>query len=89
MIKIHNTYAELADIRPAKQPPKETKLQIAQRIKERENQIKNLKILQEEHSKAKINPNLVADPKIPESHIDIMDKIYSAQEMKLSLKIKK
>jgi hypothetical protein len=31
----------------------------------------------------------VAAPQVLDSHIEIMDKIYAAQEMKLALKIKK
>lgn len=32
---------------------------------------------------------MVAAPQIKDSHIEIMDKIYAGQEMKLALKLKK
>lgn len=54
-----------------------------------EEEIKRLKVLQEKKIRAKLNPDIVADPQVSESHIEVMDKIYSAQEMKLALKIKK
>ena len=32
---------------------------------------------------------MISDSQTPESHLEVMDKIYAAQEMKLALKIKK